>query len=52
MAVLSRSSGTWELIAILSGLLGFFAWLALLLMFAVTAVRSAMRFSPRARATE
>ncbi len=52
MAVLSRSSGTWELIAILSGLLGFFAWLALLLMFAVTAVRSAMRFSRRARATE
>jgi hypothetical protein len=51
MAVLSRSSGTWELIAMLSGLLVFFAWLALLLMFAVTAVR-AIRFSRKARATK
>ncbi len=45
MAALSRSSGKWEEIAILCGLLAFLAWVALLLMFAVVAVQWALRLS-------
>ena len=42
----------WEFAAIVLPLIALLAWLALLLMFAVTAVRWAIRFSRKDRATE